>query len=176
MLVRSFFHHHDDVIKWKHFSRYWPFVRGIHRWPVNSPHKGQWRGAFMFSLICGWINAWVNNRAAGDLRRHRAHYDVTVMPHPVWFCFFRFTSGIPTGTSSRISRQGWTDTYPLLQTNCGTWDTPPMLWENGTWAWSLPATCPPTGASIPFMVNVPLWRHNKETLSALLTLCERKPP
>ena len=43
---------HDDVIKWKHFLRYWPFVRGIHRSPVNSPHKGQWRGAFMFSLIC----------------------------------------------------------------------------------------------------------------------------
>ena len=32
---------HDDVIKWKHFPRYWPFVRGIHRSPVNSPHKGQ---------------------------------------------------------------------------------------------------------------------------------------
>ena len=31
---------HDDVIKWKHFPRYWPFVRGIHRSPVNSPHKG----------------------------------------------------------------------------------------------------------------------------------------
>ena len=43
--------YHDDVIKWKHFSRYWPFVRGIHRSPVNSPHKGQWRGALMFSLI-----------------------------------------------------------------------------------------------------------------------------
>ena len=43
---------HDDVIKWKHFPRYWPFVRGIHRSPVNSPHKGQWRGALMFSLIC----------------------------------------------------------------------------------------------------------------------------
>ena len=43
---------HDDVIKWEHFPRYWPFVRGIHRWPVNSPHKGQWRGALMFSLIC----------------------------------------------------------------------------------------------------------------------------
>ena len=42
---------HDDVIKWKHFPRYWPFVRGIHRSPVNSPHKGQWRGALMFSLI-----------------------------------------------------------------------------------------------------------------------------
>ena len=44
---------HDDVIKWKHFPRYWPFVRGIHRPPVNSPHKGQWRGAFnVFFDLC----------------------------------------------------------------------------------------------------------------------------
>ena len=70
---------HDDVIKWNYFPRYWHFVRGIHRSPVNSPHKGQWRGALMFSLICVWINDWVNNREAGDLRRHRAHYDVIVM-------------------------------------------------------------------------------------------------
>ena len=68
---------HDDVIKWKHFPRNWPFVRGIS--PVNSPHKGQWRGALMFSLICVWINGWVNNREAGDLSRYRAHDDVTVM-------------------------------------------------------------------------------------------------
>ena len=61
------------------FPRYWPFVRGIHRSPVNSPHKGQWRRALMLSLICAWINGWVNNRDAGDLRRHRAPYDVTVM-------------------------------------------------------------------------------------------------
>ena len=73
------FRHHDDVIKWKHFPRYWPFVRGIHRSPVNSPHKGQWRGALMFSLNCVWIHGWANNREAGDLRRYRAHYDVTVM-------------------------------------------------------------------------------------------------
>ena len=70
---------HDDVIKWKHFPRYWPFVRVIHRSPVNYPHKGQWRGALMFSLICVWRNGWVNNREAGDLRRYRAHYDVIVM-------------------------------------------------------------------------------------------------
>ena len=70
---------HDDVIKWKHFPLYWPFVRGIHRSPVNSPHKGQWRGALMFTLICARINGWVNNREAGDLRRYRAHYDVIVM-------------------------------------------------------------------------------------------------
>ena len=75
---------HDDVIKRKHFPCYWPFVRGIHRSSVNSPHKGQWRGALMFSLICAWINAWVHNREAGDLRRHRAHYDVIVMEILVW--------------------------------------------------------------------------------------------
>ena len=77
---------HDDVIKWKHFPRNWPFVRGIHRYPVNSPHKGQWRGALMFSLIRVRINGcflWstpeVNNREAGDVRRQHGHYDVIVM-------------------------------------------------------------------------------------------------
>ena len=63
----------------KSFLHYWPFVRGIHRSPVNSPHKGQWRGTLIFSLICAWINDWVNNGDAGDLRWHCAHYDVTVM-------------------------------------------------------------------------------------------------
>ena len=58
---------HDEVIKWKHFPRNWPFVRGSPV-PVNSPHKDQWR-----------INDWVNNGEAGDLRRHRGHYDVNVM-------------------------------------------------------------------------------------------------
>ena len=76
---RSTISSHDDVIKWKHFSRYWPFVRGIHRSPVNSPLKGQWRGALMFSLICAWTNGWVNNWGDGDLRSHCAHYGVIVM-------------------------------------------------------------------------------------------------
>ena len=57
---------------WRHqmetFPCYWPFVWGIHRWPVNSPHKGQWRGALIFYLICVWTNVWVNNGDAGDLR------------------------------------------------------------------------------------------------------------
>ena len=51
----------DDVIKWKPFSQYWPFVRGIHRLPVDSPYKGQWREALMFSLICAWTYGWTNN-------------------------------------------------------------------------------------------------------------------
>ena len=53
----------DDVIKWKYFPRYCPFVRGIHR----------------FSLICAWIIGWLNHRKVGDLRRHHAQYDVTVI-------------------------------------------------------------------------------------------------
>ena len=77
---------HDDVIKLKHFPCYWPFVRGIHRSPVNFPHKGQWRGAFIFSLICTWINRCVNNREAGDSRRHRVHYDVIVR---IWISMVR---------------------------------------------------------------------------------------
>ena len=70
---------HEEVIKWKHFPHCWPFVRGIHRSPVNSPHKGQWRGALTFSLICAWTSGWINNQDAEDSRRHRAHYGVTVM-------------------------------------------------------------------------------------------------
>ena len=60
---------HDDVIKCTYFQRKLPFMRGI----------GQWCGALMLSLICAWINDWVNNRRAGDLRRHRTRHDVTVM-------------------------------------------------------------------------------------------------
>ena len=63
----------DDVIKWRHFPCYWPFVRGI------SPRKDQWRGTLMFPLICAWIHGCANIREAGDSRRHRAHFDVTVM-------------------------------------------------------------------------------------------------
>ena len=70
---------HDDAINWKHFPRYWPFVREINRLLVNSPHKGQWRGALMFSLICAWENGWANQKDAGNLRRHRTHYDVIVV-------------------------------------------------------------------------------------------------
>ena len=69
----------DDVIKWKHFPCYWPYVQEIHRCPVNSPHKGQWCGALMFSLICTWTNSRANNGDPVDLRSHRAHNDVIVM-------------------------------------------------------------------------------------------------
>ena len=55
------------------------FVSGNPRWPVDSPRKGQWRGALVFSSICVWTNGWANNRDAGDLRHHRAHHGVIKM-------------------------------------------------------------------------------------------------
>ena len=53
--------------------------------PLNSAHKGQWRGASMFTLINVWINGWVNNREAGDLRHRRGHYDIIVMSYGLLF-------------------------------------------------------------------------------------------
>ena len=60
------------------FPRFWPFVRVIHRSPVDSSNKGKWRRALMFSLICACTNGWANTWDACDLKRHRAH-DVSVM-------------------------------------------------------------------------------------------------
>ena len=77
LITKNIFH--DDVMKWKHFLCYWPFVWAIHQSLVNSPHKGQWCGALIFSVICAQINSWVNNHEAGDLRCHHAHYHVIVM-------------------------------------------------------------------------------------------------
>ena len=70
---------HDDVITWKHFPFYRPFVKGIRRSPVDSFHKVKWRQAFIFSLICALTNGWASHRDAGDLRSHCANNDVTVM-------------------------------------------------------------------------------------------------
>ena len=64
---------HDDVIKCKHLPRYKPFVTGD--FPAQRPVTR----SFDVSLICAWINVWVNNRVAGDLRRHRAHYEVIIL-------------------------------------------------------------------------------------------------
>ena len=72
---------------WRHqtetFSASLAICAGISPIPVNSPQKGQWRGALMISLIYAWINGWINNGEGGDLRRHRTHYDVTVMNYTI---------------------------------------------------------------------------------------------
>ena len=68
---------HNDVIKWKHFPHYWPFVRVFHRWiPITKPVTRSFD--IVFDLLPEQT-VEQNNRNACDLRRHCAHYDVTVM-------------------------------------------------------------------------------------------------
>ena len=72
-----------SIAWWRHqmetFSALLAICAGNSPVPDEFPHKGQWGGALMFSLICVWINDRVNNNETGDLRRYRALYDVTVM-------------------------------------------------------------------------------------------------
>ena len=70
---------HDEIIKWKHFPRYWLFYSGNSPVTGEFPAQGPVTQSFDFSLICAWINDWVNNREADDLRRHQAYCDVTVV-------------------------------------------------------------------------------------------------
>ena len=119
-------HFHDDVIKWIHFPRYWPFVRGIHRSPVKSPHKGQWRGTLMFFFICARINCWVNNDEAGDLRRHRTHYDV-IVTYRQFNCLFKCLITPITKTPSKFCVTG-----PLCKSTGDRWFARanwPVMWK-----------------------------------------------
>ena len=80
-LLRTWWRHQMET-----FSALLALCAGNSPVPVNSPHKGQWHGALMFSFICVWINDWVNNREAGDLRRQHGHYDVNVMKAGAMAC------------------------------------------------------------------------------------------
>ena len=88
---------------WRHqmetFSALLALCAGNSPVPMNSPHKGQRRGALMLSFIFVWINDWVNNREAGDLRRHRGHYGVNVM------LFHPFSANFPSGVTYMCLRK-----------------------------------------------------------------------
>ena len=98
---------------WRHqmetFSALLAIVQGIHRCPVNSQHKGQWRGALMFTLICAWIKrlskqswGWWFETSSLSLWRHRDEYLFKLLPIGIWIysmltrafviykCMFRF--------------------------------------------------------------------------------------
>ena len=127
---------HDDVIKWKHFLRYWSFVRGIHRLPVNSPHKGQWCGTLMFSLICAWINGWVKQSRgwwfetpSRALWRHCNCVSVNLyfqahMHNRVTYCIFQEISVNALQLSRRLV---WTNSKVFIASRTI------MLYHNDTW-------------------------------------------
>ena len=95
------------ILWWRHqmetFSALLAICAGNSPVPVNSPHKGQWRGALMFSLICVWINGWVNNCEAGDLRRYRTHYDVTVICYRRIYLTITVAAAVPATNCVRPS-------------------------------------------------------------------------
>ena len=110
--------------RWRHqmetFFALLAICAGIHRWSVNSPHIGQWRRALMFSLICARINGWVNNGEAGDFRRHRAHYDITLMFTLFCFGYINHYSGFIKyiyPCSSRLLRWHWGNQTIALRTS-----------------------------------------------------------
>ena len=116
---------HDDVIKWKHFPYYWLCAQGIHQSRVNSPHKGQWCGALMFSLIYARTNGKTNNRDASGLRRNRTHYDVTVMISSLkskWQLVSKQQAFIWSSDDSlHWQRMGWLGYKELIWTNGVSW-------------------------------------------------------
>ena len=98
---------HDDVTKWKHFPRYWPFVRRIHQSPVNSLPNGQWRGTLMFSFIYAWISRWINTRDTGNLIHHRAHYGDTVISIDIYTSRWKFECFLAIWRNITSNTHGW---------------------------------------------------------------------
>ena len=119
---------------------------------VTGPlHKGQWRGALMFSLICAWINCSVNTGEAGDLRRHGASYYVIVIAgNHRWFVDFSNSHGVNTQRMNggvlcqkQVSRTGASNPYSL-SVGCN-YVSLPLIPVSGTilLKWNV-ANCSPT--------------------------------
>ena len=102
--IRNYIDPHDDVIKWRNFPRYWPFARGIHRSPMNSPHKGQWRRALIFFKLRlnkrlgkqSW--GWWSETPSRSLWRHYnvshmlAHILIVVIPEGIHILYIDYSA------------------------------------------------------------------------------------
>ena len=86
---------------------------------MDSPHKSQWRWALMFSLICAWTTGWAKHRDAGDFRRHRDHYDITVI-------FISISKGCVVRRLGSIHHRqwitNWSHTLSALHANSVAWN------------------------------------------------------
>ena len=162
------------------------FLRGIHRWRVNSPHKGQWRGALMFSLVCGWIDGWVNHREAGDLRRHRAQYDVLVLRYDRKWKYVLSNKFSETRQYSDSTKQTVDRTYLVTRDPSLTWiEFNPssdilLVKVNIRNANDVRARAPIFDSEQLFLKKSTFheawWRHQMETFSTLLALYEGNSP
>ena len=141
---------HDDVINWKHFPRFWPFLRGSHRRTMDSPHKHQWHGALMLSLICAWKKRLTNQSRRrwfeSPLRSLWRRRDASHLFHPQRYWL------PPVSTPDDVDNKGRAEYTGHHQRHVtGVVDT----WKDTRHTWR---------------------RHNVGILSALLGLCEGNPP
>ena len=105
---------------WRHFPLCCPFLQGSPWPPVNSHQRSKSRGALMFSLICAWVNSWVNNREAGYLRRHRTYYDVIVMTYFLLTYSVVYISSVPSiiWINASLLRHSWKTSLILKFAQC----------------------------------------------------------
>ena len=116
--------YHDDVIKWKHFPRSWPFVKGIHWSPVVPLTNDNRFGALIWSLLLDWTNRWINSRVTGDSR----HLDTNVTsqwchdlpshkkpPISIVALIAHWCKKFGWGVHAASSRQGLTSKYDLAR-------------------------------------------------------------
>ena len=121
---------------------------------VNSPHKGQWCGALMFSLNCTWINAWENNREVGDLRCHCAHYDVIVMwkytiYNKLWYCCYMVN---------------------FLQNACKKHYNSPLGWEKEYFLWVQTLICILPSPLLYYTIYIPCHTRHKARLNFIYVI------
>ena len=151
---------------WRHqvglFSALLALCAGNSSVPVNSPHKGQWRGALMFSLICAWINDWVNNREAGDFRHHRGHYDVIVL---IFVCI------VLNRSHNVLIKHLWKFVFTSPIESELTCVQVISHYLNRGWHSSLTYICTILLQLFNIAVICSWWRHQMETFFALLALC-----
>ena len=121
---------HYEVIKWKHFPCNWPFVRGIHRPVMRS-----------FDVFFDCIS--INNREAGDLRRHRGHYDVNVM--------------VINDLGLKINLVSWCTKWFIKRVLPFIHQPSKLQWQCTDWYW------PPKGKN--FWLELPNWSGSFNLLS-----------
>ena len=134
-----------------------------------TAHKGQWREALMFSLICVWINGWVNNGEAGDLRRHHGHYDVNVMWPLLWYQMAaQKLVNIGSGAWSLLSKLILKlQIQSQIHIYCWPMSKIPIILGMYT-------AC--SFHSLVMYICITWWCHQMETFSALLAICAGNSP
>ena len=116
------------IISWhgcKHFPNDWPFARGIHRSPVDSPHKGPVTISLMLSLMLTWTRCWTNSQVAIDFRCHVAYVTSLqwqkTQKAQIIFLILGLYFYFPYDWHTKVAVVSWYHQSPLIPVHYGTW-------------------------------------------------------